>query len=71
MTALQWSTMDIYDSHREEQAVIGRIDLVYVPQDDESPLIIIEFKYGKSAEEAIEQIKKALHGLVCLQKLIT
>ncbi|WP_031579531.1 AAA family ATPase [Ruminobacter sp. RM87] len=57
MTALQWSTMDIYDSHREEQAGKGRIDLVYVPEDDESPLIIIEFKYGKSAEEAIEQIK--------------
>ena len=57
MTALQWSTMDIYDSHREEQAGKGRIDLVYVPEDDEFPLIIIEFKYGKSAEEAIEQIK--------------
>lgn len=58
MTALQWSTMDIYDSHREEQAGKGRIDLVYVPEYDEYPLIIIEFKYGKSAEEAIEQIKK-------------
>ena len=57
MTALQWSTMDIYDSHREEQAGKGRIDLVYVPEDDEYPLIIFEFKYGKSAEEAIEQIK--------------
>ena len=58
MTALQWSTMDIYDSHREEQAGKGRIDLVYVPEYDEYPLIIIEFKYGKSAEEAIEQIEK-------------
>jgi RecB family endonuclease NucS len=57
MTALQWSTMDIYAIEREEQSGKGRVDLVYIPLDGDYPLIIIEFKYGKSAQEAIDQIK--------------
>ena len=58
MTAMQWATLDIYDYYREEQSGKGRIDLVYDPVEvDDYPLIIIEFKYGKSAEEALEQIK--------------
>ena len=58
MTAMQWATLDIYDYYREEQSGKGRTDLVYDPgENDEYPLIIIEFKYGKSATEAIEQIK--------------
>ena len=57
MTGLQWATLDDYSSHREDQAGKGRTDLVYEPDNPEAPLIIIEFKYGRSAETALKQIK--------------
>ncbi len=57
MTGLMWATTDIYVSHREDQTGNGRADLVYEPVDQSLPVIIIEFKYGESAGEAIEQIK--------------
>ena len=57
MTGLLWSTLDDYSCHREEQAGKGRLDLVYEPITPRQPLILIEFKYNHSAEEAIEQIK--------------
>ncbi len=58
MTGLLWSTLGKYVSHREEQAGKGRADLVYEPAiKGTAPLILIEFKYDGSAEEAIEQIK--------------
>ena len=58
MTGLLWSTLDDYSYHREEQAGKGRVDLVYEPITRRHPLILIEFKYDDSAEEAIAQIKK-------------
>ncbi len=57
MTGLQWATLDDYTAHREVQTGKGRADLVYEPDNPEAPLIIIEFKYGRSAEAAIKQIK--------------
>ena len=58
MTGLLWSTLGKYISHREEQAGKGRADLVYEPAiKGTTPLILIEFKYDGSAEEAISQIK--------------
>ena len=59
MTGLLWSTLGKYITHREEQAGKGRADLVYEPAiKGTTPLILIEFKYDGSAEEAIAQIKK-------------
>ena len=59
MTGLLWSTLGKYISRREEQAGKGRTDLVYEPiLNGTTPLILIEFKYDGSAEEAIAQIKK-------------
>ncbi len=60
MTGLLWSTLGKYISHREEQAGKGRADLVYYEPTIKgtSPLILIEFKYDDSAEEAIKQIKE-------------
>ena len=59
MTGLLWSTLGKYISHREEQAGKGRADLVYEPTiKGTSPLILIEFKYDDSAEDAIKQIKE-------------
>ena len=57
MTGLLWSTLDDYSCHREDQAGKGRVDLVYEPITGKLPLILIEFKYDGSAEEAIAQIK--------------
>ena len=58
MTGLLWSTLGKYISLREEQAGKGRADLIYEPAiKGTAPLILIEFKYDGSAEEAIEQIK--------------
>jgi hypothetical protein len=58
MTGLLWSTLDDYSYHREDQAGRGSVDLVYEPLTRRHPLILIEFKYDGSAEEAIAQIKK-------------
>ena len=59
MTGLLWSTLGKYITRREEQAGKGRADLVYEPMlNGITPLILIEFKYDGSAEEAIAQIKK-------------
>ena len=58
MTGLLWSTLGKYTSHREEQTGKGKADLVYEPAiKGTAPLILIEFKYDYSPEEAIAQIK--------------
>nr|MCR4554730.1 PD-(D/E)XK nuclease domain-containing protein [Succinivibrionaceae bacterium] len=57
MTGLLWATLDDYSCHREDQAGKGRVDLVYEPITRKHPLILIEFKYDGSAEDAIAQIK--------------
>ena len=58
MTGLLWATLDDYSYHREDQAGKGRVYLVYEPITRRQPLILIEFKYDDSAEEAIKQIKE-------------
>ena len=58
MTGLLWATLDDYSYHREDQAGKGRADLVYEPITRRQPVILIEFKYDDSAEEAIKQIKE-------------
>ena len=59
MTGLLWSTLGKYVSHREDQTGKGRADLVYEPAiKGTNPLILIEFKYNDSAEDAIRQIKE-------------
>ena len=58
MTGLLWATLDDYSYHREDQAGKGRADLVYEPITRKQPVILIEFKYDDSAEEAIKQIKE-------------
>ena len=58
MTGLFWSTLDDYSCERKDQAGKGRVDLVYEPTiKGTTPLILIEFKYDGSAEEALAQIK--------------
>ncbi len=59
MAGLMWSTLDDYTYHKEAQAGEGRVDLVYKPRLKSltQPVILIEFKYGHSAEEALAQIK--------------
>ena len=57
MTGLLWSAIDNYICHREDQAGKRKADLVYEPISRKNPLILIEFKYDCSAEEALEQIK--------------
>lgn len=58
ITGLQWATQDDYSCYREDQTGKGRVDLVYEPASEDLPLIIIEFKCGKSAEVALKQIKR-------------
>ena len=58
MSGLSLATVKRYKARREEQSGKGRLDLVYEPlQDPSVAVILIEFKYGVSAEEAIKQIK--------------
>lgn len=48
-----------YDINREFHSGKGFIDFVFVPMKwTDKPPIIIELKYGKSAEDAIKQIKE-------------
>ena len=48
-----------YIFHREYQSGLGFADLVLMPRKNVSkPAIIVELKYGHSADEAIAQIKK-------------
>ena len=54
-----YSARKTYTIERELPAGKGYADLVFQPRKNNSnPAIIVELKYGKSAESAIEQIKK-------------
>ena len=58
MSGLSLATVKRYNARREEQSGKGRLDLVYEPlQDPSGAVILIEFKYGVSAEDAIKQIR--------------
>lgn len=49
---------DFYRVEREEKSGKGYCDYLFTPLDKSDPAIILELKYGKSAEEALEQIKQ-------------
>lgn len=49
---------DLYRIKREEKSGKGFCDYLFIPLDPSDPAIILELKYGKSAGEAIEQIKR-------------
>lgn len=46
-----------YTISREEKSGKGYADFLFKPKKEDYPAIILELKYGKSAEEAIQQIK--------------
>ena len=59
ISGLMWSTEKEYECFRELQSGKGSADLVYVPKRNARlPVLLIEFKYGRSAEEALHQIKE-------------
>ena len=59
VSGLMWRTEREYECFRELQSGKGSADLVYVPKRNENlPILLIEFKYDRSAEEAMEQIKE-------------
>lgn len=59
ISGLMWRTEREYECFRELQSGKGSADLIYAPKRSISlPILLIEFKYGRSAEEAMDQIKK-------------
>ena len=59
ISVLMWQTEREYEVFRELQSGKGSADLIYVPKRNiHLPILLIEFKYGKSAEEAMNQIKE-------------
>lgn len=49
---------DFYRVEREEKSGKGYCDYLFTPLDKTDPAIILELKYGTSAEEALNQIKQ-------------
>ena len=59
ISGLMWRTEREYECFRELQSGKGSADLIYAPKRNMNlPILLIEFKYGLSAEEAMEQIKE-------------
>ncbi|MGN1356654.1 MAG: AAA family ATPase [Succinivibrionaceae bacterium] len=59
ISGLMWCTEMEYECFRELQSGKGSADLIYVPKRNINlPILLIEFKYGLSAEEALKQIKE-------------
>lgn len=56
-TLLLFATADRYRVEKESASGLGFVDLIYLPINNELP-IIIEFKLDHSADQAIEQIKE-------------
>ena len=57
ISGLMWCTERDYECYRELQSGKGSADLIYVPKRNmHLPILLIEFKYGQSAEEAMNQI---------------
>ena len=54
-----WQTEREYEVFRELQSGKGSADLIYVPKRNiHLPILLIGFKYGQSAEKAMNQIKE-------------
>ena len=59
ISGLMWCTEREYECYRELQSGKGSADLIYVPKRNiHLPILLIEFKYGQSAEDALNQIKE-------------
>ena len=59
ISGLMWRTEREYECYRELQSGKGTADLIYVPRSNRNlPILLIEFKYNQSAEEALKQIKE-------------
>ena len=59
ISGLMWQTEREYEVFRELQSGKGSADLIYVPKRNiHLPILLIEFKYGQSAEDALNQIKE-------------
>ena len=59
ISGLMWRTEREYECFRELQSGKGSADLIYVPKRNINlPILLIEFKYGQSAEDAMNQIKE-------------
>ena len=59
ISGLMWQTEREYEVFRELQSGKGSANLIYVPKRNINlPILLIEFKYGQSADEAINQIKE-------------
>ena len=59
ISGLMWQTEREYEVFRELQSGKGSADLIYVPKRNmHLPILLIEFKYGQNAEDAIKQIKE-------------
>ena len=59
ISGLMWCTERDYECYRELQSGKGSADLIYVPKRNmHLPILLIEFKYGQSADDALYQIKE-------------
>ena len=59
ISGLMWQTEREYEVFRELQSGKGSADLIYVPKRNiHLPILLIEFKYGQSADDALNQIKE-------------
>ena len=63
--ALNLASVDIYNVHRELPAGKGFADMVFLPkQGVDKPALLVELKYDKSAQTAIDQIKQKNYGRI-------
>lgn len=59
IAGLMWRTERDYECFRELQSGKGSADLIYAPRNNASlPILLIEFKYDTSAEDAMGQVKE-------------
>ena len=63
--ALNLASVDLYNVHRDFTAGKGFADMVYLSkQGVDKPALLVELKYGKSAQSAIDQIKQKNYGRI-------
>ncbi|MBE6423604.1 AAA family ATPase [Succinivibrio dextrinosolvens] len=63
--ALNLASVDLYNVYRELPAGKGFADMVFLPkQGVDKPALLVELKYDKSAQTAIDQIKQKNYGRI-------
>ncbi len=63
--ALNLASVDLYNVHRELPAGKGFADMVFLPKTGvDKPALLVELKYDKSAQTAIDQIKQKNYGRI-------